>query len=83
MSSPALLPATIEVFKTDIGSARQGEYVVWAVQRRFPTLRATLDLEDCDRVLRLVSPSSNSPICWAQVQEFVEGLGIAMEALPD
>jgi hypothetical protein len=83
MTFPALLPATIEVFKTDIGSARQGEHVVRALQRHFPTLRATLDLEDCDRVLRVVSLGSNSPICWAQVQEFVEDLGIAIEALPD
>ncbi|MGI4871159.1 MAG: hypothetical protein ACRYFX_08280 [Janthinobacterium lividum] len=77
-----MTPNLLEVFKTDIASPQQGAALLAALQQRFPDLRATLDLDDCDRVLRVQRPPA-SLVCWAQVQAFVQHLGIAIEPLPD
>lgn len=79
---PALITDFIEVFKTDISSGQQGAALLAALHQRFPGLRATLDLDDCDRVLRVQSSPAGVG-SWAQVQAFVQHLGVAIEPLPD
>jgi hypothetical protein len=78
-----MLLDTIEVFKTDICSASQGSAVVLALQQHFPTLKVHLDLDDCDRVMRVESKSGTEFIAWERVREFVQRLGIAIEVLSD
>lgn len=78
----ACSPAAIEVFKTNIASAGQGTAVLRALHGRFPTLSACLDLQDCDRILRVESGFAG-PGLWEQVQAFVRSLGVDIEALPD
>ena len=72
----------IEAFKTNISSRQRGTALLAALHQRFPGLRATLDLDDCDRVLRVES-SPAGVVSWAQVQAFVQHLGVTIEPLPD
>ncbi|MGI4864419.1 MAG: hypothetical protein ACRYFZ_10905 [Janthinobacterium lividum] len=72
----------IEVFKTNIASEQQGTAILAALRQHFPALHASLDLDDCDRVLRVQHLPTN-PVCWAQVQAFIHHLGVAIEPLPD
>ncbi|HEX8658631.1 MAG TPA: hypothetical protein VF690_13890 [Hymenobacter sp.] len=84
-SSPlAAAPAldAIEVFKTNIDTAATGTAVMRTLRRRFPTLQASLDLDDCDRVLRVLAPRPGQPP-WAQVMALVRSLGVQIEVLPD
>lgn len=75
------LPVTIEVFKTNLASA-EGAVLLRALHRHFPTLRATLDLDDCDRVLRVQSLLPERQL-WQQVAEFVRCLNVEISVLPD
>lgn len=43
----------VEVFKTNIAMAEQAQEIVYALQQYFPGSRVTIDLDDCDKVLRL------------------------------
>ena len=72
----------VEVFKTSVASAAQGAAVVQALHHRFPTLTASLDLEDCDRVLRVQSLRPG-PVFWEPVMELVYAFGISIEILPE
>ncbi len=76
------LPHEVEVFKTNVASAAQGGALLHALHARFPGLQATLDLDDCDRVLR-VQGRRAGPALWQRVMELVRGLGVRIEVLPD
>jgi hypothetical protein len=83
--TPRLVPSSldvVEVFKTDIDSTATGATVVRALRQRFPTLQASLDLDDCDRVLRVLALPAGPPP-WAQVMALVRSLGVQIEVLPD
>jgi hypothetical protein len=84
--SPPLFAApaldAIEVFKTNIDTAATGTAVMRTLRRRFPALRASLDLDDCDRVLRVLAPQPGQQP-WAEVMDLVRGLGVQIEVLPD
>ena len=43
----------VEVFKTNVAKAEHAQEIVFALQQYFPGSRVTIDLEDCDRVLRV------------------------------
>ncbi|NCI45221.1 hypothetical protein [Sediminibacterium soli] len=43
----------IEVFKTDISSSAQASHIAGLLVRHFPGGRISVDLQDCDRVLRV------------------------------
>jgi len=72
----------IEVFKTNIDTAATGTAVACALRRQFPALQVSLDLDDCDRVLRIRAPRIE-PDLWTRVAAVVRGLGVAIEVLPD
>lgn len=76
----ACAPAAVEVFTTDVASAAQGAAVLGALRRRFPALRASLDLEDPDRVLRV---QARRPVAglWEAVAQVVRGLGVWVEVM--
>lgn len=83
---PPVAPASlcpVEVFRTNVGSVGQGAAVVRSIHQRFPTLQATLDLDDCDRVLRVQSRRPAGPALWAQVMQVVRRLGVRIEVLPE
>ncbi len=45
--------ATIEVFRTTINSKRSAAKILKTLHALFPTSKITIDLNDCDRVLRI------------------------------
>lgn len=75
------MPA-VEVFQTNVSSPLLAVTIIRALQTQFTSLRATFDLEDCDRVLRVQSPYGE-PALWAQVAALVRGFGVQIEVLPD
>ncbi|WP_046242893.1 hypothetical protein [Hymenobacter terrenus] len=72
----------IEVFKTNIDTVATGTTVMRALRQRFPALQASLDLDDCDRVLRVLAPQPGQQP-WVQVMVLVRSLGVQIEVLPD
>ena len=43
----------IELFKTNVDEPGAAEYIIRLLQQTFPGCRITIDLHDCDKVLRL------------------------------
>ena len=72
----------VEVFRTTIDSAGVAADVLRELHEGFPTLQATLDLDDCDRILRIESREAG-PELWAQVMVRVQGMGIEISILPE
>lgn len=68
---------TIEVFGTNVGSAREAGYVKDVLYRCFPQSRITFDLQDCDKVLRL----EGIDLAPAKIQSLVESLGFYCQPL--
>lgn len=50
---------TIEVFKTNINCADQAKQLVEQIHKTFAGYKANFDLDDCDKVLRIVSCKGN------------------------
>ncbi len=44
---------TVEVFKTNVHHRLQAERLVAILQQQFPLCRINIDLQDCDKVLRV------------------------------
>jgi hypothetical protein len=72
----------VEVFQTNVRSPQLATTIIQALQNRFIGLKATFDLEDCDRVLRVQSPYGE-PALWARVVALVRGFGVQIEVLPE
>ncbi len=71
----------IEVFKTNVERAEQARRLITEIQRHFSGYSANFDLDDCDRILRVVTPSGN--IQTDAVLDLVSGFGFRVEVLPD
>ena len=71
----------VEVFKTNVVCQEQAAVLLHQVHTTFPTCRANFDLQDCDRVLRVLDPacSINAVAIVALLQEN----GFWAEPLPD
>ncbi len=61
----------IGIFKTNIDTLQDKNTVVAAIARHFNTTACTVDLEDCDKVLRIVCQQLEEQ----HVITFVRGLG--------
>ena len=71
----------IEVFKTTVNNGIQAGRIIEAIHRDHDTYRANFDLQDCDRILRIVS--FNGPVQASSLIELVRSLGFDAEVLPD
>ena len=71
------------VFRTNVATERQAFVVVSLVQAHFGGCRVTLDLHDCDRVLRVQDCHRAAPLPEGAIRRLVSSLGFAVEALPD
>jgi hypothetical protein len=49
----------VEVFKTDMDCAEKARQLVEQIHNNFTNCKANFDLEDCDRILRIVINNSN------------------------
>jgi len=70
----------IEVFKTNINCPNKAMQLVEQIQQHFAGYKANFDLEDCDRVLRIVSNNENITPCFT---EWLKNYDCMAEVLPD
>ncbi|UPT67490.1 MAG: hypothetical protein M0D57_02080 [Sphingobacteriales bacterium JAD_PAG50586_3] len=73
--------AMIEIFKTDIHLKAAKKQVLTAIKQQFPGVVATLDLEDNDRILRVVG--AWAPVSTDSIIELVKTHGFKCELLND
>lgn len=52
----------IEVFKTNIRNLTQAKKLIQDIRRAFPSYHVNVDLEDCDRILRVETCNANIEI---------------------
>jgi hypothetical protein len=71
----------IEVFRTDVHHKRARKQVLTAIKESFPGVVATIDLEDNDRILRVVG--AWAPVPTEGVIELVRKHGFTCEVLHD
>lgn len=71
----------IEVFKTNVEEREVADKIIEAIHQRFQDHKANFDLQDCDKILRVVS--SNGCLQATDVIQLVETLGFCAEILPD
>ena len=70
----------VEVFKTNVADPERAKRLVDQIERNFPNCSANFDLEDCDRILRVM--------CEAGIQsdlliDLLKDAGCTAEVLPD
>jgi hypothetical protein len=70
----------VEVFRTNVMMKVQAVRVADVITKALPSCNVNFDLDDCDRVLRVVS---TRPINCDLIIHLVNGCGFAAEVLPD
>ncbi len=71
----------IEIFKTDINHKSAGKQVLMAIRKQWPGIVATLDLEDRDKVLRVVG--AWAPVPTQEIIDLLRMQGFNCEILND
>lgn len=71
----------IEVFKTDVADSTHAGVLVDLIHDAFPHYRANFDLQDCDRILRIVS--TGGPVQAKPLIQLFHAYGYNAELLPD
>lgn len=71
----------IEILATDVQHEHQARHLLATIEDTFPGYRANFDLEDCDRILRIVNPCG--AVDTGAVIELMEACGFNAEVLPD
>jgi hypothetical protein len=71
----------IELFRTDIRHKDAKKQVLMAIKENMPGVVATIELEDNDRVLRVVGAWAPVPVL--QIIELVKSQGFECELLND
>jgi hypothetical protein len=71
----------IEIFKTDIKSRKSERQVLAAIHEQWPGIMATLDLEDQDKVLRVVG--AWAPVPTQDIIGLLKANGFMCELLND
>jgi hypothetical protein len=72
---------TIEVFRTDVKERNDATALVREIEERHPYLRANFDLDDCDRILRVMS--NKGPVRPSLLIDLLKEFGFHAEILPD
>jgi hypothetical protein len=72
---------SIEVFRTNVRGRRAGAVVLARLRARWPHWRFTLDLADCDRILRVQTGGEAVPV--AAIKTELAKSGYLCEPLPD
>jgi hypothetical protein len=70
----------IEVFKTNITNSQQAKCLIEAIRIAFPCYSVNVDLDDCDKILRVVSATEDIQTnCFT---EWLKGLECIAQVLP-
>ncbi|TDE14607.1 hypothetical protein [Dyadobacter psychrotolerans] len=71
----------IEVFKTNVDNEEKARFVLSHIKQNFESYQASFDLEDCDRILRVVN--RKGIVCSYQLIDLLFKLGFEAEILED
>jgi hypothetical protein len=71
----------IEVFKTNVNHLNEAEMLIAKIKGQFEYYTANFDLEDCDRILRVVS--TDGSIQASSLIEIVNNAGFTAVVLQD
>ncbi|SMO46030.1 hypothetical protein [Fodinibius sediminis] len=70
----------IEVYKTNIDKRSEAKSILSVIRETVPGSDPSIDLEDCDSVLRVEHPTSR--LHESTIREIVNRFGYDMEVLP-
>jgi len=70
----------VEVFKTNVADPELAKRLVDQVERNFTHCKVNFDLDDCDRILRVVAEDSVQP---ELLIDLLKNAGCIAEVLPD
>ena len=74
----------VEVFKTNVGDTDQAKIVVDRIHASFADYTANFDLDDCDRILRVVSERSIAvPALIVLLKEFDIDAEVLSDDIPE
>ena len=71
----------VEVFKTNVRNTDHAQMLVDQIHRNFRSYKANFDLEDCDRILRVVSLKGVVQV--SALLQLLKKFGVDAEVLAD
>lgn len=71
----------VEVFKTNVKDMDEANLLLSLIHRNFKEFQANFDLDDCDKILRVKSISTE--IQASCLIDLLKDLGVVAEVLPD
>jgi hypothetical protein len=71
----------VEVFKTNIKESPEAQKILAQIHAGFVGYKASMDLEDCDKILRIVS--HNGTVQNEAIIRLVKKMGYKASVLPD
>ena len=71
----------IEIFKTDIRHKESKKLILASIHRQWPGIVATIDLDDNDKILRVVGAWAPVPV--TEIIEMIRTQGFSCELLND
>jgi len=80
MLSQARIKMKVEVFKTNVVDPERAKCLVDQIERNFTHCKVNFDLDDCDRILRVVSEGK---IQSDLLIDLLKNVGCTAEVLPD
>jgi len=75
----------VEVFKTNVADPERAKWLVDQIERNFTNCKVNFDLDDCDRILRVVFEEKiqSDPIDIGLLIDLLHHVGYTAEVLPD
>jgi hypothetical protein len=75
----------VEVFKTNVSDPEKAKWLVAQIERNFTNCKVNFDLDDCDRILRVVCEGEiqSDPIAIGSLIDLLKNVGCKAEVLPD
>jgi hypothetical protein len=70
----------VEFFKTDVADPERAKWLVGQIERNFASCKVNFDLDDCDRILRVVFEGK---IQSDLLIDLLKDIGCKAEVLPD
>lgn len=74
------LKMKVEVFKTNVADPERAKWLVDQIERNFTNCKVNFDLDDCDRILRVVFEGK---IQSDLLIDLLKNVGCKAEVLPD
>jgi hypothetical protein len=70
----------VEVFKTNVADPDRAKWLVHEIETTFADCKVNFDLDDCDRILRVVS---DGEIQFEMLIDFLQNCGCTADVLTD